>query len=86
MPCLHTTSKVRHFFVNFHAYIHVLESIVILSVGQALLFFKYYDPSTRVVSCVAHSVESIEKRFCKSGIVLITVITFYLYISITYSE
>ena len=53
-------------------FMHTLESeinvYIMLSTGQALLFFKYYDPNTTMVSCVAHSVESIEKRFCKSAL------------------
>ena len=45
----------------------------IMYIGQALLFFKYYDPGCRMVSCVGHSVESIDKKFCKSTSVMVLI-------------
>ena len=32
-------------------------------IEEVLLFFKYYNPTTKVISYVGHSVESIERKF-----------------------
>ena len=34
-----------------------------LHVEEVLLFFKFYDPTSRTISYIGHSVENIEKKF-----------------------
>lgn len=49
-------SMLRFFF-------YIDEVILWLLIGQVLLFFKYYDPSSTLITYMGHSVENISKRF-----------------------
>ena len=52
-------------------------SLSLTTTEEVLLFFKYYNPTTRTISYVGHSVENIERKFRESlCIYLITTLPF----------
>ena len=48
---------------NVHISVCVYVKTVLCVAEDVLLFFKYYDPTTRVISYMGHSVENIGRKF-----------------------
>ena len=54
-----------HVHVGLHEHTYNVVDVMLhfLHVEEVLLFFKFYDPTSRTISFIGHSVENIEKKF-----------------------